>query len=188
MADTIAEGFVEVSGDACLVNEGCVTGTGRRRVVRFGTRIANIGTSDLVIGAPESGNPLWELDACHGHYHFESHAQYDLIDAATSQTLPIGVKNGFCLRDNLVWDPALAEGTCESYDCESQGISVGCADEYDPDLDCQWVDITNVLPGDYTLRVTTNPNAQIPELDYMNNSASVLIRITDSEVSHLSQP
>lgn len=182
MAETIEEDFVDVASDACLFEEGCVTGTGRRRVVRFGTRIGNIGTRDLVIGAPEAGNPLWEFDACHGHYHFESHAQYDLIDPATSQILPIGVKNGFCLRDNEAWEAA-ASLTCDAYDCESQGISAGCADVYDASLDCQWVDITNVSPGDYTLRVTTNPNAQLPELDYTNNSAEVRIRITESEVA-----
>lgn len=185
MAETIAEDFVDVASDACLFNEGCVTGTGLRRVVRFGTRIANVGTSDLVIGAPESENPLWEFDACHGHFHFESHAQYDLIEAATSLILPIGVKNGFCLRDNEVWDAALATTACDQYDCESQGISAGCADVYDAALDCQWIDITDVSPGDYTLRVTTNPNARIPELDYVNNSATVRIRITDDDVALL---
>ncbi len=188
MAETVAQDFVDVSDDACLVNEGCVTGMGVRRVVRFGTRIANIGTSDLIIGAPESGNPLWELDACHGHYHFESHAQYDLIDVATARTLPIGVKNGFCLRDDTVWDAAKAVRGCENYDCDSQGISAGCSDVYAPDLDCQWVDITDVAPGDYTLRVTTNPNAQVPELDYTNNSATVQIRITADQVSRLPPP
>lgn len=185
MAETIAEDFVDVSGDACLVSEACVTGTGRRRVVRFGTRIANIGSSDLVIGAPEAGNPLWEFDACHSHYHFESHAQYDLIEDSSSRILPIGVKNGFCLRDNIVWDADLASGDCSSFDCESQGISRGCADVYGPELDCQWVDITDVAPGDYTLRVTTNPSALVPELDYLNNSATVRIRITEDEVVNL---
>jgi hypothetical protein len=183
MAETIAEDFVDVSKDVCLFEEGCVTGTGLRRVVRFGTRIGNAGTRDLVVGAPTSGNPLWEFDACHGHYHYESYAQYDLLDAATSERLPIGVKNGFCLRDNEVWGSGPAKGTCDAYNCESQGISAGCADVYDATLDCQWVDITDVSPGDYTLRVTTNPNAQISELDYTNNSASVRIRITEEDVS-----
>jgi hypothetical protein len=183
MAETLAEDFVDVSGDTCLFEEGCVTGTGRRRVIRFGTRIGNVGTKDLIAGAPTSGNPLWEFDACHGHYHFESYAQYDLVDAATSQALPIGVKNGFCLRDNEAWDAAGANSACDLYDCDSQGISAGCADVYDAALDCQWVDITDVSPGDYTLRVMTNPNAQISELDYTNNSAEVRIRITESDVS-----
>ncbi|HTV18977.1 MAG TPA: hypothetical protein VMG12_09910, partial [Polyangiaceae bacterium] len=62
---TIQQDFVEASADQCLFNEGCVTGDGRRRVVRFGTRSANVGSADVIVGKPVAGNPLWEFDACH---------------------------------------------------------------------------------------------------------------------------
>lgn len=171
---TIQQDVVDASADLCLFNEGCVTGEGPRRVVRFGTRSANVGAADLVVGEPVAGNPLWEFDACHEHFHFEGYARYDLVDASSGDVLPIGNKNGFCLRDLDNW----TNPSCATYDCDYQGISAGCADVYTPDLDCQWVDITDVAPGTYQLVVTVNTERSILEQSFENNSATVSIEIS----------
>lgn len=179
---TIQQAMVDASLDSCLINEKCITGMGLRRVVRFGTRSGNIGTADLVAGRPALDNPVWEYDACHDHFHFEGYAEYELIDAATSAVLPVGVKHGFCLRDLGVWDPSVPSERCGVYDCDYQGLGVGCYDVYVPELDCQWVDITDVPPGEYQLRVTINSEQRIQELDRSNNSATVRILITPETV------
>jgi hypothetical protein len=49
-------------------------------------------------------------------------------------------------------------------------------------LQCQWIDITGIPNGQYDLRVTTNPRQTLSELDYANNSATVRIEISDTEV------
>src|SRR5688572_7749582 len=67
LRDTTSEDFVDVT-DACLVAQRCTTGTGRRRVVRFGTRTGNLGTADLVMGKPGESNPYWSFDSCHMNY------------------------------------------------------------------------------------------------------------------------
>jgi hypothetical protein len=170
---TVQQDVVDASADQCLFNEGCVTGDGPRRVVRFGTRSANVGAADVVVGEPVAGNPLWEFDACHEHFHFEGYARYDLVDPGSGEVLPIGNKNGFCLRDLDSW----SNPSCATYDCDYQGISAGCADVYTPDLDCQWVDITDVAPGTYDLVVTVNTERSIREQSFDNNSATVTIEI-----------
>jgi hypothetical protein len=175
---TIQQDVVDASADLCLFNEGCVTGEGPRRVVRFGTRSANVGAADVVVGEPVAGNPLWEFDVCHEHFHFEGYARYDLVEASSGVVLPIGNKNGFCLRDLDNW----SNPSCATYDCDYQGISAGCADVYTPDLDCQWVDITDVAPGTYDLVVTVNTERSIREQSFDNNSVTVTIEILPETV------
>jgi hypothetical protein len=170
---TVQEDVVDASADMCLFAEGCVNGPGLRRVVRFGTRSANVGGADVIVGRPEAGNPSWEFDACHQHYHFEGYASYELLTDGGAR-LPIGNKNGFCLRDLDNWT---GSASCGTYDCEYQGIGVGCADVYTPDLPCQWIDITDVAAGTYELLVTVNSEDVIRESDTSNNSASVTIEI-----------
>jgi lysyl oxidase-like protein 2/3/4 len=55
------------------------------------------------------------------------------------------------------------------YSCANQGISRGWADSYTRGLPCQWIDITDLSPGAYSLRVVVNPLNKIAESDTTNN-------------------
>lgn len=168
--------------DQCLVNERCVRGTGRRKIIRFGTRIANIGNTDLQLGRPEEGVDHWYWDDCHGHFHFEAYARYDLYNVNTEELLPIGSKNGFAVIDIGVFDPEIAVDGCRGYNGRNQGITAGCQDTYSRNLQCQWIDVTGVEDGIYDLLVTTNPCGEIEELDYTNNTARVRVEINGDQL------
>jgi PKD repeat protein len=163
------------TSDACLVNEGCLQGTGTRQILRFTTRIANIGNQDYFIGVPNASNPQFDFDACHNHYHYEGYAEYLLFDQEGNPMPQIGFKNGFC-----VLDLSCPSGITAQYSCGNMGITAGCADIYSSGLSCQWIDITDVPAGDYFLVVRTNwdhsPDANGRyELRYDNNWAQVCI-------------
>lgn len=157
----------------CAIYEGCVDGPGMRRLLRFATTTPNTGTADLHFGDPDE-NPIFEYSECHGHDHFTGYASYQLL-RSDGTVAADGHKQAFCLMDYEEWDG----GGRARYSCSFQGISAGWADTYDAYLDCQWIDITDVPPGTYTLHVSLNPDRIIPELSYDNNVSSVEVEILD---------
>lgn len=178
---TVHLDYIDVR-DQCLIEERCVRGDGRRKLIRFGTQIANIGRADLVLGEPREGVDHWVWDQCHRHFHFEAYAAYDLYDPQQNAMLPIGSKNGFAVIDIGVYDPELAPLGCRGYNGRNQGITAGCQDTYSANLNCQWVDVTGIPDGVYEVVITTNPDGVIPEERLDNNSARVRVQIQGDEL------
>jgi hypothetical protein len=166
--------------DVCQLEEACVTGLGERKVVRFGSRTGNVGNADFVLGVARADNPLWTRNTCRDSFDLVGFARYALLDRATNEEVVVGAKNGFCIADA---DHYVEEfGFCNVYDCEHQGIGQGCADNYGSELECQWIDITDVAPGAYELRVTINADRSVPELGYDNNVVRVQLDIGENEL------
>ena len=153
------------TGEDCEVQENMIA-AGTHRLLRFSTESRNIGGSDVVMGSPE-GNPNFEFQECHGHYHFKGFAAYALKDK-TGNVVAQGRKVSFCLEDVHRWDPTASRDS--KYDCETQGIQAGWSDIYDGGLPGQWIDITGIPAGDYDLEITINPEHIIDEADYSNNT------------------
>jgi hypothetical protein len=172
-SDPRARYLTFASGD-CEVLEGCgIPGT--RRVLQFGTETRNIGTEDLFLGNP-IGNPLFEYDSCHDHYHFNDFAEYRLLDLSGAQ-VALGNKVGFCLLDYHAWDPNANPNSV--YDCGNQGIQKGWADVYSASLPCQWIDITGLPAGDYVIELEIDPENRIAELNETNNVSRLMVTISD---------
>ena len=143
-----------IEPDACSLYEGCVIGPGWRKLLRFDTKTANAGAVDLVLGIPANHPDLFTYSPCHDHHHFDDYAAYTLLDG--DEVVAVGHKQAFCLLDydNWAW-PELGEDG-QVYTCFNQGLSVGWSDTYRANLDCQWIDVTDVAPGSYTLRMDIN--------------------------------
>src|SRR5690606_19984528 len=133
-----------VSPDACTVYEGCVDGVGWRRVLRFDTRAANLGSRDLILGVPANHPDLYTYSPCHEHHRFYNSASYALL--AGERPAAVGHKQAFCLLDWAAWSWPEA-GERPFYSCVNQGLSLGWSDTYEASLDCQWIDVTDVDPG-----------------------------------------
>jgi hypothetical protein len=165
------------STDACLVPERCVSGMGTRDIIRFTTHIENNGAVDYYVGMPSVNNPQFSNNNCHGHWHYDSYAEYLLFDQ-NGTALPIGMKNGFCVMDLIC-----EHGGTAQYGCGNMGITAGCGDIYDRGLMCQWIDVTTVPDGNYTMVVRVNWLQQTDflgryETDYDNNWAQVCITLS----------
>ena len=95
----------------------------------------------------------------------------------------LGAKQAFCWIDS-----ARVQGNNPPhYNCSNQGITAGWSDIYGRGLDCQWIDITGVAPGDYQLRVNVNDSRNISvESNYDNNTAVLKVRITPSSATVVS--
>lgn len=163
-----------ITADNCSVSERCLSGYGNRQIIRFSTKIDNIGTADYYIGDPTTAPPgQFSFTNCHGHAHYKGYAKYNMY-RLDGTLVPASFKNGFCVLD------LMCTSGVGKFGCGNMGITAGCADEYSSGLSCQWIDVTDVSAGDYRLAVDINwdktpDQTGKNELRYDNNRGSVCI-------------
>lgn len=167
---------INFTADSCAIVEQCVNGTGPRKLLRFSVEAVNQGQATMEVPPPDSRPDLFTFSPCHGHYHFNGFASYALLDNE-GKTVLTGHKQAYCMEDTrqVLQGPGIA---CEKkYSCYEQGIQAGWSDLYGNSLDCQWLDITDVAPGEYKIQVSINPDRVFQEVSFDNNTATVAVTI-----------
>ena len=130
----------------------------------------------------------------HRHWHFLDFERYDIL-TADGKTVGRDQKTGFCLGDRYnasrsirlpgepeqpVWTQECGRGQPERL-IVHEGISPGYGDDYVPQLEGQWIDITGLPAGNYVLRHRVNVERVLRESDYGNNSAETPFELSWSE-------
>ncbi|XP_053331906.1 protein-lysine 6-oxidase isoform X1 [Clarias gariepinus] len=168
----------------CAAEENCLASSAyrsrdydTRMLLRFPQRVKNQGTSDFLPNRPRYS---WEWHSCHQHFHsMDEFSHYDLLDASTHSRVAEGHKASFCLEDTSCDYGYYRRFACTAH---TQGLSPGCYDTYNADIDCQWIDITDVKPGNYILKISVNPGFSVQESDYSNNIVRCDLRYTGNYV------
>jgi hypothetical protein len=115
----------------------------------------------------------------HQHFHFMRIARYEL--RVPNRRPRVSEKIGFCFYDDSGpsiffrepdWDSG--ERTwCAMHEPDAEvvrmGLSPGSSDRYGSQKYWQWVDVTGLRPGGYTLQGTANPRGFVVESNKANN-------------------
>jgi hypothetical protein len=127
-----------------------------------------------------SGEILYVSADGHHHWHLQRAAKYSLWNAAKTAEVDPAQKVGFCLDDSQHVETSIGPSKavyadsvapfrdfCQQYRPNAtslfEGVSPGWRDVYDSSLAFQWVDASNVLPGEYWLREDVNPLGTVKE-------------------------
>jgi Lysyl oxidase len=125
----------------------------------------------------------------HNHFHVLRFDRYSLRDARTGRPVRPDHKSGFCLGDRVevslprVHPPHYGPRTGE---CDFgnplalrvvEGLTPGYLDDYGPQLEGQYIDVTGVPAGRYSLVHQVNADRRIRERDFRNDVAAALVQI-----------
>ena len=175
-----------------------------RTLMRFASLTANVGDGPLHVlglgfdddGALNTTQRLWTQDMRyqdrlagafvfhegHDHIHLEDFEEYRLLDTSGGVVTSSG-KVSFCLLDSVALDDpeelVIDFGIHLGVDCgtNEQAINPGFADYYGATLPDQWIDVTDVAPGDYSIEIIADPSDFLVEADETNNAVSFPVTI-----------
>ena len=130
----------------------------------------------------------WEYHTPHRHWHVLDVAAYRLRNSL-GQEVGSTPKVSYFLEDTRWIDRTLPgapltkqyrfRGRDRKRTARSlrTGISVGWADVYDTSVPGQYIDVTGLPAGQYTLEVEVNPERTLIESNYANNVVSVPVQL-----------
>lgn len=138
----------------CAVQDGG-TNSGKRRVLSFGTRIVNAGDQDLVMGNEKTNTENFVYLSCSRKYAVKDLVNYVILDESTNLHVAGPFSRSLILQDSKrAFQVVNGKGTLESkkFTEKKQGLATGWCAIYPKHSDSQWIDVTDLQPGNYVLR------------------------------------
>ncbi|MDP9465381.1 MAG: lysyl oxidase family protein [Actinomycetota bacterium] len=131
----------------------------------------------------------------HTHWHVRQIEKYVLRDTAT-EVKGVGVKAGYCFFDNATFKLSMPgapqspvyTGCGDTGDTEvTTGLSIGWGDAYPWKIPDQYIDITGLPNGQYSLTATADPLGGFTERCEGNNATTAVLQITGQNVTVVNQ-
>lgn len=160
-------------GDGDCQLQKCVAGPGPRRLLRFPLDVVNRGAGPIILALRDA--PGVRQVACDGSLFFEDFLRYEIIDADSTRRASGAGDVGIACQLG-----ATAESS-SPFDCDMIGLEAHSYRSYASGADCQWVDVTTLPPGEYTLRVSVNAASRLAEQDFGNNVLERTVVIPEAD-------
>jgi glucose/arabinose dehydrogenase len=140
---------------------------------------------------PSVGMLRYVVSPDHRHWHLLRFDRYELRPAGSRGAVVRDRKTGFCLGDRYASTrlpslPAAPTKPLYTSRCGlgdprllgiQEGISVGWGDNYTANLEGQYLPLNGLRAGRYVLVHRVNTDRRLRELDYTNDSASLLLAL-----------
>jgi glucose/arabinose dehydrogenase len=179
------ESAVENLGDGPLIINGHRPGL-ETKAMDADQVVERDGAPQQVI--PGAAQLRYVVSPDHRHWHLLGFDRYELRRAGRRAPAVRDRKTGFCLGDrypatrrslpgappNPVYTGRCGLGEPELLGIQ-EGISVGYGDNYQANLEGQYLPLTGLRSGRYVLVHRVNAERGLRELDYKNNAASLLL-------------
>jgi hypothetical protein len=174
------------------VGDGPLIIDGHRPGPEVGTMVADQvverdGAPQLVV--PGVGRLQYVVSPDHRHWHLLGFDRYELRRSGAVAAAVRDQKTGFCLGDRYTETATALRSTrapVPAYTTRCglgepqllgvrEGISVGYGDNYNANLEGQYLRLTGLPAGRYLLIHRVNADRRLRELDYGNDAASLLL-------------
>ena len=126
----------------------------------------------------------------HLHWHVRDLELYTLEAINSATPVGISAKGGFCFSDNRPYQTLANAPLAPVYtSCGKlndlnvmMGLSVGWGDIYGANLPDQYIDVTDLPPGEYRLRAIADPKHLFVEQDATNNTTTIVLKLSENAV------
>jgi len=175
------DGYVHNAGAGALEIRGSANVSGTMTTVTQMVYDSNTAVAPVPVLSNPAPRVLFEGADGHNHFHLRHAMRYSLWNQGRTAEVAPSQKVGFCLVDSqriesfarttAVYTVA-ANAFCQQNNPTASsvvmGVSGGWRDIYSALLAFQWVDISDVAPGQYWLRADADPDRVVVEANETN--------------------